>query len=197
MKPAILALAAALAWGGGARAEAAKNPDVVDTSFVTADGARTLQEATVIAAPVAVLWKAFSDTAEFKRWNAPVAAIDFRVGGTLEASYDPKAALGARDNIKHRIVTFLPQRLIVFQNIQAPRALPDGALFQQTVTVIEYQPLGPARTRVTVSSTGWGAGPGFDRLYRFFQAGNAELLETMKKTYEAPPASAPPQGASR
>ncbi|MBA3811859.1 MAG: SRPBCC domain-containing protein [Caulobacteraceae bacterium] len=169
---------------------AAAGAGVVDTSFTTADGARTLQQSIVIDAPVAILWKAFSDTAEFKRWNSPVAAIDFKVGGTLEASYDPKAVLGARDNIKHRIVTYLPERLIVFQNIQAPRALPDGELFQNTVTVIEYQPLAPRGTRVTVSSTGWGTGAGYDRLYRFFQGGNAELLQAMKKAYEAAPAGA-------
>ena len=115
MKPAIVALTAgvALAWGAAAYSEEAKNSDVVNTSFATADGARTLQEAIIIDAPVAVLWKAFSDTTEFKRWNSPVAAIDFRVGGTLEASYDPKGALGA----PYR----LPQPIAAPRSFLAPR----------------------------------------------------------------------------
>ncbi|HVN00915.1 MAG TPA: SRPBCC domain-containing protein [Caulobacteraceae bacterium] len=176
---------AALAFATAAAAQPAKTPDVVDSSFTTADGQRDLQQSIVIDAPVGVLWKAFADTAEFKRWNSPVASIDLRVGGTLEASYDPAKALGDPDNIKHRIVTFLPERLIVFQNVQAPHALTNADRFQRTVTVLQYEPLGPARTRVTLSSTGWGDDPASQAVYAFFQAGNAELLEQMKATYEA------------
>ena len=95
MKPLILALAASLVvLAGAAAAEPPKTPDVADTSFATADGAKTLQQSVIIDASAAALWKAFADTEEFKRWNAPVAAIDLRVGGVLEATYDPKRALG-------------------------------------------------------------------------------------------------------
>lgn len=165
----------------------AKYPDVVDTSFATADGARDLQQRIDINAPVAVLWKSFTDAAEFKRWNSPVAAIDMRVGGSLEASYDPKHVIGDPDNIRHRVITFLPERLIVFQNIQAPRMLPGAEAFQRTVTVLQFEPLGPARTRVTLSCTGWANDPASNRLYRFFQKDNAEELEKWKHVYEASP----------
>jgi uncharacterized protein YndB with AHSA1/START domain len=182
----ICAAAAALALSTQVAAQPApgKTPHVVDTSFVTADGARDLQQSVVIDAPVAVLWRAFTDAAEFKRWSAPVSAIDFRVGGTLEASYDPTKPLGDPDNIKHRIITFLPQRLIVFQNTQAPHDLPHAEAFQRTVSVLQYEPVGPSRTKVTLSSTGWANDPDSERLYRFFQADNAETLEKMKTVYE-------------
>jgi uncharacterized protein YndB with AHSA1/START domain len=185
MKTWFPALAACLLLAGAAAAAGpSKTPDVSDTSFVTADGAKTLQQSVVIAAPAAMLWKAFADTEEFKRWNSPVAAVDLRVGGSLEASYDPKHALGDPDNIKHRIITFLPGRLIVFQNIQAPHQLPGAEAFQRTVTVLEYAPASDGRTRVTISSTGWGTDAPSNRLYRFFQADNAELLQKMKSVYE-------------
>jgi uncharacterized protein YndB with AHSA1/START domain len=169
---------------GAALAEPPKSPDVVDSSFVTDDGARNLQQSIVIAAPVAVLWKAFVDPTEFKRWNSPVAAIDLRVGGSLEASYDPTHKIGDPDNIKHHIITFIPQRLLVFQNIQAPRGLPNADRFQRTVTVVQYEPLGAASTRVTISCTGWATDPASQQLYGFFQGGNAEELEKMKAVYE-------------
>jgi uncharacterized protein YndB with AHSA1/START domain len=182
----VLSLAVALCMAAGAAlAEPTKTPDVADTSFVTTDGARTLQEAVAIDAPVAILWKAFTDTEEFKRWNSPVAAVDLRVGGSLEASYDLKHKLGDPDNIKHRIITFLPERLIVFQNVQAPHELPHADRFQRTVIVLQFEPLGPRRTRVVLSCTGWAADPESDALYRFFQADNAELLQKMKTVYEA------------
>ena len=184
-----LIFAAALGFGlvaGAAAAEPPKYPDVVDSSFVTDDGARNLQQSIVIDAPVAMLWQAFVDPTEFKRWNSPVAAIDLRVGGTLEASYDPKRKIGDPDNIKHHIITFIPERLLVFQNFQAPHDLPNADRFQRTVTVVRYEPLGPARTRVTIACTGWATDPASLQLYGFFRGGNAELLEKMKAVYEAP-----------
>jgi uncharacterized protein YndB with AHSA1/START domain len=181
---------AAAAWivliAPAAAQTAPKNPDVADTSFVTADGARNLQQSVVINAPVALLWKSFTDAEEFKRWNSPVSAIDLRVGGTLEASYNPKAAIGDPDNIKHRIITFLPERLIVFQNIQAPHELPNADRFQRTVIVLQFEPLGPAKTKVTLSCTGWATDPASGQIYRFFEADNAEELEKWKHVYEAP-----------
>jgi uncharacterized protein YndB with AHSA1/START domain len=179
----ILALALLLA---GPVAAAPKAPDVVETSFVTPDGQSDLQQSVVISAPVAVLWKSFTDPKEFARWNAPVAAIDMRVGGTLEASYDPKHPLGDPDNIKHRVITFLPERLIVFQNIQAPHDLPDADKFQRTVIIVQFEPLGPSRTRVTLSCTGFGADDASKRIYAFFHQDNAEELERWKRVYEAP-----------
>ena len=185
MKRLILcAAAASLALATPILAAEVKNPDVVDTSFTTPDGARDLQQSVIIDAPVAVLWKSFTDPAEFKRWNSPVSAIDMRVGGSLEASYNPKAAIGDPNNIKHRVITFLPQKLIVFQNIQAPHELPGAEAFQRTVIIVQFEPLGPARTRVTLSCTGWANDPASDRLYRFFEADNAEELETWKHVYE-------------
>ena len=181
----LLALGAALT-AGSAMAAATPYPDVSNTSFVAPDGSRTLQESIEINAPVAVLWKGYTVPEEFKRWNAPVAAIDLRVGGTFEATYDASKKIGDPDNIKHRIITYLPQHLIVFQNIQAPAALPHRELFQKTVTVLEYQSLAPDRTRIINSSTGWGTDAASGEIYNFFQGGNAQLLEKMKSVYEAP-----------
>jgi len=179
-----LALALGFAAAGHADAPPPPAPDVVDTSFVGPSGQRTLQESIVIAAPVHTLWQAFVDPAQFKRWDAPVMAIDLRVGGTLEATYDPAKPIGDPDNIKHRILTWLPDRLLVFQNFQAPHGLPHADAFQRTVTVVLYEPLSPTSTRVTIACTGWANDAASNDLYGFFQHDNAELLEKMKSVYE-------------
>ena len=190
MKTVIFTLAAVLAAGAAFAEAPSKSPDVVDTSFVTPDGQNDLQQSAVINAPVAVLWKSFVDPKEFARWNAPVAAIDMRVGGSLEATYNPKHAIGDPNNIKHRVITFLPERLIVFQNIQAPKELPNADKFQRTVIIVQFEPLGPAKTKVTLSCTGFGADPGSQQIYRFFQEDNAEELERWKHVYEGAEVSA-------
>jgi hypothetical protein len=109
-----------------------------------------------------------------------------RVGGSLEAGYNPKAVIGDPNNIKHRVITFLPERLIVFQNIQAPRQLPGAQAFQRTVIVVQFEPLGQ-RYEVDAFLPGWGSDADSDRLYRFFQADNAEELQRWKHVYEAAP----------
>lgn len=159
---------------------------VVDTSFTAPDGSRTLQQSIAVAAPVAMLWKAYVDAGEFQKWSAPVAAIDLKTGGSIEASYDPKKPIGDPDNIKHRIITYLPERLLVFQNIQAPSDLKGREAFAKVVSILEFGPSGNGLTKVTLSQTGWGDDAAAKGMYGFFQKGNAQVLAHMKKTYETP-----------
>jgi uncharacterized protein YndB with AHSA1/START domain len=144
---------------------------------------RVLTNSIVINAPAAVLWKSFTDPADYRRWAGGVAAVDLRIGGSFEASYDPNGKIGDADNIRHRIVAFTPERLIVFQNLQAP-GLPGEALYRGTDIVLQFEPLGPNETRVTVSHVGFGSDAGYDPLYAFFKAGDARMLRAMKAAYE-------------
>jgi uncharacterized protein YndB with AHSA1/START domain len=147
-------------------------------------GERVLQTTITIDAPAATLWKAFTEPAAYRRWAGGVAAIDLKVGGAFEASHAPDGHIGDPGNIRHRIVAFEPSRLIVFQNIASP-GLPDDQLYNGTCIVLQYESVGPSRTRVTVSHTGFAQGAGYDRLYAFFQQGDAGMLEAMKAAYEA------------
>ncbi len=195
----LVALALLLAAPAAAQPQhpLAKYPHVEESSFKAPDGSRTLEESVVIDAPVAALWRAYVDPAEFARWNAPVAAIDLRVGGMIEASYDAKSRIGDPNNIKNQIITYLPERLLVLQNVQAPKTFPHPEVFQRRVTVVGYTPLGPGRTRVTIAVTGWDATAADDLLYGFFRSGDAELLEKMRTVYGgAPAATATPYAAS-
>lgn len=158
---------------------------VTDSSFVAPDGSRTLQQSITIKAPVAILWKAFADAQEFRKWSAPVAAIDLRTGGSIEASYDPTKSIGNPDNIRHRILTYLPERLLVFQTIQAPAGLKSREKLAGVVSVLEFTPLTPALTRVKLSQTGWGADAAATGLYGFFQKGNAQVLAHVNAAYGA------------
>ena len=48
------------------------------------------------------------------------------------------------------------------------------------------QDIGPGRSRLTLSQTGYGQGAEFDRLYAFFSEDNAELMEDLKAALERP-----------
>jgi uncharacterized protein YndB with AHSA1/START domain len=190
---ATLAGAAALSLSVAQAAEPAKFPDwrqyrdVTNSSFVEADGDRVLQLSIVVNATPAQVWDAFTTAEGYRAWVAPVSAVDLRIGGDIEASYDPAAKIGGPDNIRNRIVAYVPQRLLSFRNVQAPKALPHRELFGEIVTTLEIQDLGAGRARVSLTAVGYGPGEGFDVLYRHFEWGNAYSLNELKKRFETGP----------
>jgi uncharacterized protein YndB with AHSA1/START domain len=162
-------------------------PGVANSSFVEPGGDRAIQLSIEVPAPPGEVFRAFATTEGFRSWAAPVARVDFRVGGSIEASYDPSVKLGSADTIRNQIVAYVPDRLLVIRNVQAPRNFVHPELFQRTVTVIEFAPAAPGRTRVTVTNVGYGAGPDFDGLYRHFEWGDAYTLAGLKRRFEKGP----------
>jgi uncharacterized protein YndB with AHSA1/START domain len=158
-------------------------PGVSNTSYVEPSGDRALQLSIDIPAPAAAVFKAYATTEGFTSWAVPVARVDLRIGGSIESSYDAKARLGDRDNIRNEILAYVPNRLVVLRNVQAPRAFEDPELFQKTVTVVEFAPLDAGRTRVTVTNAGYGPGPRFDALYRRFEWGDAFTLAALRDRF--------------
>jgi uncharacterized protein YndB with AHSA1/START domain len=173
------------AWG-----QAPPAVEVQDISYVAADGTRVLQQAIVVQAPSADVWTAFTTSEGFASWAAPVAFVDFRLGGFIESSYDPKGKIGAPGNIRNEIVAYVPQRMLATRNVQAPPATAfDAPTFQQLHTVIFLDPVGARATRVTVVQPGYGTGEKFDGVYTHFARGNAWTLQQLVKRFAPDPAA--------
>jgi uncharacterized protein YndB with AHSA1/START domain len=173
-----------LLWSGAKGAEQATSVSVTQHKGVAEDRTRFYEDSLVINAPVTKLWKAFTDAAEYRRWSVPVAAIDFRLGGILEASYDANGHLGDPDNIKNELIAYIPQHLLVYRNVQAPNVLPGKDEYAKTVKTIEFTEVGVNQTKVTVSGVGFGEGKDFDDLYAFFATGDGAMLISLKKAVE-------------
>lgn len=116
-----------------------------------------------------------------------MSVVDFRIGGAIEASYDPRGHLGDPQNVKNAFVAYIPDRLLVFRNVQAPDGLPGREAYPKTIKTVEFEAMGPSQTRVTVSGTGFGAGADFDALYGFFSRGDGGMLAMLKTAMETPP----------
>lgn len=170
-----------------ARGAVAGFADVVDTSFVEANGDRTLQLAIVVPASAKDAFRAFATVEGWKSWAVPFATGEPRVGAIMETAYRLDAKAGDRGNIKNQFIAWLPDRLLVFRNVQAPPDFPNPDLFARVVSVVEFEALGPASTRVVMSGVGYGPGPGFDELYRMFLGGNAWSLSKLKQRFETGP----------
>lgn len=190
MKRRIGAIAAGLALAGAAHAQAASwkdFPGVENSGFVEADGDRVLQLSIVVPAPRAQVWTAFTTSEGYRTWATPLASVDLKIGGIIETNYNPAARLGSPDNIRNQITAYVPERLLVLRNVQAPAGFPGAAEFAQTAVVIELASPTPQTTRVTLSGVGYGAGPVFDNLYRQFEWANAYSLAELKARFVSGP----------
>jgi uncharacterized protein YndB with AHSA1/START domain len=162
-------------------------PGVSNTSFVEPSGARAIQLSVIVPAEPKAVFDAFTTSEGFSSWAVPVARVDLRIGGEIEASYDGKAAFGDPNNIRNRIDAYVPGRLLVIHNLQAPKGLPGAEAFARTVTIIELAPAGPNATRVTLTNAGYGPGRDFDAAYAHFEWGDAYTLAQLKRRFEKGP----------
>jgi uncharacterized protein YndB with AHSA1/START domain len=173
------AVAAAIA----AAPAAAGAQTVVDGSYTAPDGSHVLRQSIEVPAGVAAVWEAFTTSAGVRSWAVPVAEVDFRLGGIWESSYRPDARIGDPANIRNRYIAFLPHRMLAIQAVQAPPGFPHPELLPELFTVIELEPLGADRTRVTISGVGYRAGEGYAVLRAHFERGNAWSLEQLSKRF--------------
>ena len=169
---------------------ASVSPDVSDSSSTQPDGTRVLQDAITVNAPAEKIWAAFVDPQTIKSWSAPMALVELRQGGFIEEGFTANARPGSPDNVRHRIIAYLPGRLLILRNENAPRGLPGGARFKEVVQIVEIESVDPEHARVRLSQTGYGSDAEIDKLYRFFATHNPELLEDLKAALEKPKSAA-------
>jgi uncharacterized protein YndB with AHSA1/START domain len=194
LKSMLIAAGALLAVAQGAQAQQTPQqarswrdfPGVSNTSYVDAAGQKALQLSMDIPASPKAVFEAFATADGFKSWAVAVARIDLRTGGEIESSYDPKAAIGDPNNIRNQIVTFIPDRLLVIRNIQAPKGFAGEDEFRKTATVIEFDPIAGG-TRVRLTNTGYGSSPEAQTVYGHFEWGNAYTLAELKKRFQNGP----------
>lgn len=175
---AVVGLMAAAAGGDAAKAWK-------DTSFQEPNGDRVLQQSIDIAAPPSCLWRSLADEDGLKAYGMSVVHVEMKNGGVLEEGFTPTAKIGGTDTIRHRIIAYLPERLLVLRNEQTPPGLPHADLYRNVVQVIAIEPRAAGKTRLTISHTGYGSGADYDELYTFFRTHNPEFLTGVKKLCEA------------
>jgi len=179
MKRIAMGLAAVLAMTCGAWA------GVKDDSFKDANGARVLQESIEVDAPPIDVWAAFTTDKGFMKWAAPWAHIVPGNGGKIEFAFAPNGKAGDPANVRHRILVWLPAKILIFQNEYLPPGPGpfDAGAFGAVRTILTFEPTGRGTTDVTQTVVGFGEGDKFDRLYAHLHDGNAEYLTMLAKNF--------------
>jgi uncharacterized protein YndB with AHSA1/START domain len=153
----------------------------IECSRLEADAHRTLCHEIVVQASTNSVWALFASTEGLQSWMAPLATIDLRIGGTLETAYRPGARIGDADNVLNRILSYAPNRLLSIAVDRAPEGFIEPERVRTLWTLIELERIDDHQTRVRVSMLGFADDPGYDRLYQFFQAGNALTLRMLEQ----------------
>jgi len=144
---------------------------------------RTLVTELDIPAPVKEVWTAFTTAEGFKSWAVKQAEFDFRVGGEMRTSYNAESTLRDEHTIVNKVLAFEPERMLAIQNAQAPKGFANAHLFQQTWSVIYFEPVSQEVTHVRIVGMGYGEGADWDDIYSKFEAGNAYTLELLRKKF--------------
>ncbi|HKW01045.1 MAG TPA: SRPBCC domain-containing protein [Vicinamibacterales bacterium] len=150
------------------------------TSYASASGDRVLRHEVEVNAPPSAVWKAFTTSEGLHGFVAPIAAIDFKLGGIWEASYDPKGHLGDPGNILNEIISYVPERMLSIRVARTPPGFAHSDVAKAVWTVIEITDLGQGRSRVSTSMCGWKTGPDWDAVYAFFEQGNTIVSEHLR-----------------
>ena len=152
------------------------------------DGTRTLVHEAVIDAPVADVWATLSTAEGWKMWGPKEAWFDFRLGGEIETSYSAGAERGSPLNIKHRILAFVPERMIALEVAQVPEGAFKPGVLDGMWSVYELEPIIIAdahaqteATRLRITGIGYKSDPDSSQMLEFFKGGNVYSIEMLKQ----------------
>ncbi len=131
------------------------------------------------------VWAAFTTTAGLKSWIAPLADIDFRVGGKWRANYNKDGRLGDATTIENTILCYDPKRMISLKATGFPDGFPFKEAAKDTWSIFYFTPVTETRTKITVVGLGYNDTEQSKKMRSFFETANKysidQLSAAMKK----------------
>lgn len=114
---------------------------------------KSIEVTRVVNAPVQQAWNTWTTPEGFKAAFGADLTVEMRPGGKYEVIWVPDAPEGQRGSEGCTVLSFIPNRMFSF-TWNAPPQFGD-ARGRHTYIVIEFTPLGPDRTQVTLRHLGW------------------------------------------
>jgi uncharacterized protein YndB with AHSA1/START domain len=139
----------------------------------------------LIDAPAEAVWRAWTTDEGLKSWLAPHVSMDLRVGGLMRTNYNTAGVLGDAQTIENTILSFEPERMLSIKVTKTPENFPFPRAVQDMWTVMYFEPNGESQTRVRVVSLGFGPDEESQRMRAFFERGNADTIEQLKRGLSA------------
>ena len=151
---------------------------------LAADEASFVNEG-VIAAPIDEVWKVFSTSEGYKVLGPALADVDLRVGGLIRSRYRADGVLGDAETIENVIVDYRAPVMMVMRIQKAPASFPFKDAWKSTWTELTLTPTEEG-THLRATSYGYGTDEESLAMRRFFEAGNQQTIETLRRHFGAP-----------
>jgi uncharacterized protein YndB with AHSA1/START domain len=139
----------------------------------------------VIPAPIEEVWKVFSTGEGYKALGPALADIDLRVGGTIRSHYRADGVLGDAETIENVILAYEPPTMIALRIQKIPATFPFKQAWTRPWTVMTLTAV-EGGTHLRVASLGYGTDDESVAMRRFFEAGNEQTIETLRRHFAAP-----------
>jgi uncharacterized protein YndB with AHSA1/START domain len=159
---------------------------VKNTSYVTSTGEKVLRLEAIVPTDLKSAWQLFTTDEGLKKWIAPVAHIEYSVGGSIVTNYDKNKQLSDPSSIRLPILSYLENQLLIFKvnlNDNFPESCRNSDKNLQEV--VQFKEVGPGQTQIISSMIGWGTGPDWDKTYTFFEKGNTWTYQELLKVFGA------------
>lgn len=134
-----------------------------------------------IDAGIHEVWEAFTTTAGIQSWVAPLAEIDFKVGGKWRANYNAEGELGDSTTIENTILAYDPMRMISLKATTFPEGFAFVEAAKETWSVFYFSPVSTLRTKITVVGLGYTDSEQSQKMRSFFDEANEYSLKELEK----------------
>ena len=136
----------------------------------------------VVNAPVAEVWRAWTTPEGLEGFWVPKAArVEPVAGGAYELWFAPNAPEGSRGSEGCRVHSVRPMEQFVFE-WSAPPTIP-GIRTLRTLVYVDFRPLDPGRTEVTLRNFGYGDGEDWAKTRAYFDRAWNNVMTALVKKY--------------
>ena len=133
-----------------------------------------------IEANVDDVWNAFTTTDGLKSWVAPLADIDFRVGGKWRANYNKDGVLGDETTIENTILCYDPKRMLSMKATRFPQGFEFVDAAKETWSVFYFTKISDSKTKVTIVGLGYNDSEQSRKMRAFFKPANQYSMNQLK-----------------
>jgi|GEM_PF-2360542 len=154
--------------------------------YQTISGERVLRHTADLSLPLEKAWDIFSlSSGGFKPFLAPIADIQYTLGGVLESGQESRHYQDTPDHLLFEVTGYLPGEVIVMRILNTPLGFPHPEIAKRLVIIIQLHPLSSRKTRVTYSMVGWREGGVWNDFFDFFDYTNQLLLKNISEQARA------------
>ena len=160
------------------------NAQVANTSYITQYGEKVLQLSITVPINVKEAWKLFSTDEGLKKWIAPVAKIDMKMGGSIRTNYDQTKTVDDSTSIKLGIINYIEYEMLTLK-VNLNNSFPAEAKREDKnlQEIIQFIRVDDNKTKIISTMVGWGQGSQWDKAYSFFEKGNDWTYKEILKLF--------------